>query len=154
MLFDIDGTRSLLGRCVSAEIRARMAALRTSGKTLAGQVGMSQNYLATRLRDEKPFTLDDLEAIILVIDVDVESTEAFVADALARHSDAVWAELTTLARAREPAAAPARPDDAQTALHSTTATPEDMAAGVGHPRSGPRQRRTQPSTGTARRKHR
>lgn len=154
MLFDIDGTRSLLGRCVSAEIRARMAALRTSGKALAGQVGMSQNYLATRLRDEKPFTLDDLEAIILVLDVDVDSTEAFVADALARHSDAVWAELTALARAREPAAAPAQPAGARPAPHSTTVTPQDMAAGVGLPRSGPRQRRTQPSTDTARRKHR
>lgn len=151
MLFDIDGTRSLLGRCVSAEVRARMAALRTSGKSLAAQVGMSQNYLATRLRDEKPFTLDDLEAVILALDHD--STEGFIADALARHGDAVWAELTALAGASEPAAAPVQPDAAPSAPHATTVTAGDIAAGVGHPRSGPRQRRTQPSTDTAARRH-
>lgn len=128
-----------------------MAALRTSGKSLAGQVGMSQNYLATRLRDEKPFTLDDLEAVILALDHD--NTESFIADALARHSDAVWAELTSLARAREPAAAAERPDAVRPVPHATTVTAEDIAAGVGLPRSGPRQRRTQPSTDTVARKH-
>nr|WP_300338739.1 hypothetical protein [Actinomyces sp.] len=34
-----------------------------SGNTLAGKIGKSQNYVAVRLRDEKPFTLDDVELI-------------------------------------------------------------------------------------------
>jgi len=149
MLPDIEGTRSLLGRCVSAEIRARMAALRLSGKSLAGQVGMSQNYLATRLRDEKPFTLDDLEAIVLALDID--STEVFIADAISRHSDAAWSELTALESQVRESDAAAQPDGARPASHSTPVTPQDIAAGVGLPRGGPRQRHTKPSTDRLRR---
>lgn len=46
-----------------------------------------------------------------------------------------------------------RPDDARPVRHSTTVTAEDIAAGVGLPRGGPRQRRNRPSTDTAQRKH-
>lgn len=54
---------SELQRAVSADVRARLAAGRQSGKWLAGQIGLSQNYVAKRLRDEAAFTLDDLAAI-------------------------------------------------------------------------------------------
>ena len=54
---------SSLARAVSADIRARLGAERRSGKWLAEQIGLSQNYVAKRLRDEAPFNLDDLAAI-------------------------------------------------------------------------------------------
>lgn len=61
---DLSGSKSSLARAVSAEIRARLAAQRTSGKKLAETVGLSQNYIAKRLRDEAPFTIDDIELIV------------------------------------------------------------------------------------------
>ena len=36
---------------------------RVSGMQLAGLTGMSQNYIAKRLRDEAPFTINDIENI-------------------------------------------------------------------------------------------
>lgn len=36
---------------------------RISGMQLAGLVGVSQNYIASRLRDESPFTVNDIENI-------------------------------------------------------------------------------------------
>lgn len=54
---------SSLARAVSADVRARLGAERRSGKWLAEQIGLSQNYVAKRLRDEAPFNLDDLAAI-------------------------------------------------------------------------------------------
>jgi hypothetical protein len=53
---------SSLARAVRADIRARLGAERRSGKWLAEQIGLSQNYVAKRLRDEAPFNLDDLAA--------------------------------------------------------------------------------------------
>lgn len=50
-------------RAVSAEIRAVMARQRVSGAKLAEAAGMSQGYLSKRLRDQAPFTLNDVEAI-------------------------------------------------------------------------------------------
>ncbi|MEU4386804.1 helix-turn-helix transcriptional regulator [Promicromonospora sp. NPDC023805] len=47
-----------------------------------------------------------------------------------------------------------QPDVVQLVPHATTVTAEDIAAGVALPRSGPRQRRTQPSTDTVVQKHR
>lgn len=54
-----------LARAISAEIRAEMARHQppVTGIQLAGMIGMSQNYLAKRLRDETPLDLDDLDAI-------------------------------------------------------------------------------------------
>jgi len=52
-----------LARTVSAEVRAAMGRHRVSGMQLAGLTGMSQNYIAKRLRDEAPFTVNDIENI-------------------------------------------------------------------------------------------
>lgn len=60
---------SSLARAVSADIRARLGAERRSGKWLAEQIGLSQNYVAKRLRDEAPFNLDDLAAIAEAFDI-------------------------------------------------------------------------------------
>lgn len=59
-----------LARAFSAEIRAELArrSPTISGLKLAGLVGMSQNYIAKRLRDELPFTLDDIAAICAALD--------------------------------------------------------------------------------------
>lgn len=102
---EMKGTQSLLGRCVSSEVRARIAAQRTSGKAVAAAVGVSQNYLAIRLRDEKPFTLDDVDRLMPVLGGD--DVEAFIAEAIARHRDAVSRALDGLHVA--PAGAPGEP---------------------------------------------
>lgn len=61
-------------RCVAAEVRATMAARRLTIRDLAKSAGFaSHNYLAIRLRDEKPFTLDDVERIAEVFDVEPTS---------------------------------------------------------------------------------
>jgi transcriptional regulator with XRE-family HTH domain len=50
-------------RAISAEIRAVMGRHRVSQALLAQRVGVSKNYLGKRLRDEVPFTANDIEAI-------------------------------------------------------------------------------------------
>jgi transcriptional regulator with XRE-family HTH domain len=97
MLHDIPGTRSVFGRTISAEIRARMAARRISGKQLAALAGMSQNYLATRLRDEKPFTLDDVETLMDHLAENEEPAE-FMARASSNHGEEVWIAMDGLER--------------------------------------------------------
>lgn len=86
------GTKTVLARSVSAELRARMAALRLSGASLAAEAGMSQNYFATRLRDEKPFTLDDIDRIVAATFPDVDA-HLFISQAVERNSEDVWMEL-------------------------------------------------------------
>jgi transcriptional regulator with XRE-family HTH domain len=44
---------------------------RISGMQLAGITGMSQNYIAKRLRDEAPFTVNDIENICSALGEDV-----------------------------------------------------------------------------------
>lgn len=50
-------------RAVSAEVRAVMARHRVSATLLASRAKMSRSYLGKRLRDEVPFTFNDIEAI-------------------------------------------------------------------------------------------
>ena len=56
-----------LARAVSAEVRAAMGRHRISGAQLAALLGVSQNYIATRLRDESPFTINDIENICIAL---------------------------------------------------------------------------------------
>ena len=88
-----EGTQTIFARSVSAEIRARMAAIRMSGAQVAAKAGMSQNYFATRLRDEKPFTLDDLDKIVEVLFDHNLETHVFAAQAYDRNSEDIWMEL-------------------------------------------------------------
>lgn len=77
------GTRTAYARAIAAEIRALMAVERVSVRELAAGVeDRSLNYLAIRLRDEKPFTLDDLEQIC---DRLGENVEALVQRAYENH---------------------------------------------------------------------
>jgi transcriptional regulator with XRE-family HTH domain len=59
-----------------------------SGTALAAQIGKSQNYVATRLRNEKPFTVDDVEAIAAALQVPLQDLVQDVAavEAPARRS--------------------------------------------------------------------
>lgn len=85
------GTQTPFGRAISAEIRAIMAARRVTGRELALAAGFSShNYLAIRLRDEKPFTLDDLERICHWLE---EDEHAFVKRACDNHYERIWAEM-------------------------------------------------------------
>ena len=73
-----------------------MAAQRITGRQLAAEAGFSsQNYLAIRLRDEKPLTLDDLERICQYFDVEAQE---FVRAADANHGERIWAELMEIDR--------------------------------------------------------
>lgn len=47
---------------VAAEIRAVLARNQTSGKQLAGHLGISQFAVSRRLRGETPFSVDELSA--------------------------------------------------------------------------------------------
>lgn len=92
MLYNVDGSKSDLARCVSAEIRARMGAQRWSANRLAPLARMSQNYLSVRLRDEKPFTLDDVEALLEVL-APAQDWWQFFKEASERHAEDVWADM-------------------------------------------------------------
>mgnify|MGYP002335974813 CR=1 FL=1 len=59
-----------LAVAVAAEVRAAMGRQRVSGIQLATLTGISQNYVAKRLRDEAPFTLNDVERICEVLGED------------------------------------------------------------------------------------
>lgn len=52
-----------LARAVAAEVRAEMARQEMTGIELSRVTGLSNNYLARRLRGEFPFTLNDLEPV-------------------------------------------------------------------------------------------
>lgn len=114
-------------RCVSAEIRGRLGAERLSGIKFAAQVGMSQNYLATRLRDEKSFTVDDLERICRYFDVDVRE---FVEAAERNHGDRVFIEMKDLRREQdnEMDRARARAAEARSREASEAASNVDLSA--------------------------
>ena len=86
------GTRSVFARAISAEVRARIGADRSlTGQKLARAIGLSQNYVAKRLRDEAPFTADDIERLSDHWEID---PEIFVRAAVANHWERIDDELT------------------------------------------------------------
>ncbi|WP_418061773.1 hypothetical protein [Pimelobacter simplex] len=86
------GTTSPFARAVSAEVRARMAARRLGMRelALAAGFGSSHNYLAKRLRDAAPLTVDDVDAIARYFG---ETGEAFIARACDNHLAQTIAEM-------------------------------------------------------------
>lgn len=84
------GTRSAFARAISAEVRAVMAARRITLREFAAGAGFaSHNYLAIRLRDEKPFTLDDIELVCAYLE---EDAPTFIGEAYDHHFDRLWME--------------------------------------------------------------
>ncbi|WP_143054034.1 helix-turn-helix domain-containing protein [Arthrobacter sp. yr096] len=53
-----------LARAFAAELRAALARQRITAKDLARLVDLTPAYVNKRLRDEAPFTLNDVEVII------------------------------------------------------------------------------------------
>lgn len=60
-----------LARAFSAHVRMVMARDRITAKALADATGISRSYLGKRLRDEAPFTLNDVEAISKVLGIEL-----------------------------------------------------------------------------------
>jgi len=58
-------------RAVSAEVRAVMARHRVSATLLAERAGLSRSYLGKKLRDEAPFTFNDIESICVAMREDL-----------------------------------------------------------------------------------
>ena len=54
---------SPLARAFSARVRMVMARDHVTMQSLAEKAGISRTYLGKRLRDDMPFTLNDVEAI-------------------------------------------------------------------------------------------
>ncbi|WP_104045732.1 helix-turn-helix domain-containing protein [Arthrobacter sp. ZGTC412] len=50
-------------KAFSEAIRLHMEQQGVSGKSLAAMIGLSQNYVATWLRDGRAFTVNDVESI-------------------------------------------------------------------------------------------
>jgi hypothetical protein len=100
---------------------------------LARQSGIERSMLSRMLKPEKSMLVDELVAVCTALGLD---------------AGRVIDEARRRVSASDGQAGGARP-----APHSTTVTEEDIAAGVGLPRGGPRQRRTRPSIDTERRKH-
>ncbi len=98
-----------------------------SGNTLAGRIGKSQNYVAVRLRDEKPFTLDDVELIADVLSN--EGVERFLEDALNGQMGYVLALRTSDDSIRTPTAPAPTSDGADVlAFPPPPPPPVDLAA--------------------------
>lgn len=91
-----EGTRWPFAREVSAEVRGRLAAKRMALRTFAEEAGFaSHNYVAIRLRDEKPFTLDDLDQIAAYFD---EPVQQFI-DSAINNQGGIVEEALNAARA-------------------------------------------------------
>lgn len=86
-------TKTYFARCVSAEIRSRLAVDRGLNQLLLGRIlGRSQNYVSERVRDVKPFTLDDMGMFLAYFG---ERGDDFV-NACERHGDVVENEMDAL----------------------------------------------------------
>jgi len=55
---------------VSAEVRVEMARQHINAKTLAARTGISQATLSRSLNSDREFTIGELEAIAVVLDVE------------------------------------------------------------------------------------
>jgi transcriptional regulator with XRE-family HTH domain len=64
-------TTDSLSEYVAGEIRAALARQRTSGRALAALLGVSRSWVSYRLTGTTEITLDDLDKIADVLDVDV-----------------------------------------------------------------------------------
>lgn len=58
-----------LSRAFSSRVRVVMADAMVTKTALAKACGVSRNYLSKRLRDEAPFTLNDVEVICQVLGI-------------------------------------------------------------------------------------
>lgn len=71
-----------LARAFAGEVRAALARRRITAKQLANSTGLSPTYVNKRLRDEAPFTLNDVEVICAKLGADSDGFRAAAAKAL------------------------------------------------------------------------
>lgn len=103
------GTSSTFARAVSAEVRAAMSARRVTLREVAKAAGFgSHNYLAVRLRDEKPFTLDDIDLICIWLE---EDPPVFLGRAWENHWERISYEAENASRERRVPDVDDRPSD-------------------------------------------
>lgn len=62
---------SPLARAFSSRVRIAMADQRVTAQALAEATGISRSYLGKRLRDEVPFSLNDVEAISKILGLEL-----------------------------------------------------------------------------------
>lgn len=62
---------SPLARAFSRRVRLVMGDQRVTAQALAKTTGISRSYLGKRLRDESPFTLNDVEAICRALEIEM-----------------------------------------------------------------------------------
>lgn len=74
---------------VAEEVRALMARRRISGVQIAKRIGRSQTYIWRRLSGETAFDLDDLQALAVVLDVEVIDLFGY-SKSRGNEQDAVW----------------------------------------------------------------
>jgi DNA-binding phage protein len=60
-----------LARAFSAHVRMVMARDRVTAQALAEAAGISRSYLGKRLRDEAPFSLNDVESISKALGIEL-----------------------------------------------------------------------------------
>ncbi|GAP53827.1 hypothetical protein AHiyo6_03920 [Arthrobacter sp. Hiyo6] len=60
-----------LARAFSAHVRKVMERDGVTASALAVATGVSRNYLSKRLRDEVPFTLNDVEAVSTALGIEL-----------------------------------------------------------------------------------
>ena len=79
-----------LSQSVSAAFRALLAARKLTAVGVAPSIGRSLNYVATRLRGDAPFTVDDVEGLLAGIDPSIDAA-TWILDASRQYkADYVW----------------------------------------------------------------
>jgi hypothetical protein len=89
------GTRTAFARAVAAEVRAQLAARQITYKQLVDGAGLSStNYLSIRLRDVKPFDLDDIDKIAHFLSDGLAGSETqhFIRHAVDEHEERIWSD--------------------------------------------------------------
>lgn len=132
-----------MNAAVAATLRAERVVLGLSHTELEARTGIPKVSIQRYLAGTRPLTIDTLNTLAAALGMSLEQA---IGEAQRR--------LPQFTADQEvPRVNDGQADAARPAPHATTVTAEDIAAGAGLPRSGPRQRRTRPSTDTAERKH-
>jgi DNA-binding Xre family transcriptional regulator len=76
-----------MASAMATAIRGHMGRQRMSGNVLAAKIGVSQNYLAKRLRDDAPLAVSDVEAICAALSVPMKDLINETVPLAARNSE-------------------------------------------------------------------
>lgn len=93
------GRAGVIACAMSAAVRGHIRRQRLSDNILAARIGVSQNCLSKRLRDDAPPTLNDVEAICAALNVpvlDLVSETALLAASAGRPGTPAWGYFVAL----------------------------------------------------------